>query len=98
ILAEQLHGPDEADWVGTLDAEWPDVRTVVRRAFGTDDANTVITVVTHLCMEFFYRRPEAFAWVSEAEARYGDFASPYRHELLGAAAQVAFTVGDGQTA
>jgi predicted ATPase/class 3 adenylate cyclase len=85
-----LRGPDEADWVATLDAEWPDVRAVVRRAFD-DDPDTVTTLVRLYAFEAFWRRPEAFTWISAAVERYGDRPDPHRHELLGAGAMVAWT-------
>jgi predicted ATPase/class 3 adenylate cyclase len=91
VIHAGLHGPDEVEWVAALDAEWPDVRAVVRRALDDDDAETVITLVTLYAIEALWRRPEAFAWTSEAVTRYGDRPGPHRHELLGAAGIVAFT-------
>jgi hypothetical protein len=89
-----LHSPDEAFWVDTLDAEWPDVRAVVRRGLDTDDADTVISIVVHLAFEFLFRRPEAFSWITEAVARWADRPGPHRHELLGAGGFAAFTCQD----
>ncbi|HEX4983479.1 MAG TPA: NB-ARC domain-containing protein, partial [Ilumatobacteraceae bacterium] len=89
-----LHGPNEADWVTTLDNEWPDVRVVMRRAFADDDADTVIDLVVYLTFEAFWRRPEAFAWIRTAVDRYRDRPGPHRHELLGAGSFVAWTLLD----
>ena len=90
-IREGLHGRDEARWVKELDLLWPDVRTVARRGLDDDDADTVIELVTHLAFEAFWRRPEAFAWIEEAAARYGDRPIAHRHELLGAAGIAAWT-------
>jgi predicted ATPase len=86
-----LNGPDELEWVNTLDAEWPDVRAAVRHAFDTDHADALISIIIQLAFEFMFRRPEGFSWVTEAVSRYGERSSPHRHELLGAGALVAFT-------
>jgi predicted ATPase/class 3 adenylate cyclase len=91
VIHAGLRSGDEAEWVLTLDAEWPDVRAVVRRALDEDDADTAIALVTLYAFEAFWRRPEAFAWISEAADRYRDRPGPHRHELLGAAAMVAWT-------
>jgi predicted ATPase/DNA-binding SARP family transcriptional activator len=93
-IRDGLAGPEEALWVTTLDAEWADVRAVVRRAFATDDADTATAVIVNFAFEFLFRRPEAFAWVSQAVARYGDRPSPHRHELLAAGCVAAFTLLD----
>ena len=91
VIHTGLRGRDEAEWVVTLDAEWPDARVVVRRALDTDDADTAIALATLYAFEAFWRRPEAFAWISEAADHYRDRPGPHRHELLGAAALVAWT-------
>ncbi len=89
-----LRGPEEKLWVAVLDAEWPDVRAAVDRAFEVDDADAVISLVVHLATEAMWRRPEAFPWIEEAVRRYGDRPGPRRHELLGAGCQTAFSAGD----
>jgi hypothetical protein len=71
--------------VATLDAIWADVRLVVRRALAAGDAETAITVVTHLAIEGMWRRPEVFSWASDAVDRFGSRPGPHRHELLGVA-------------
>jgi predicted ATPase/class 3 adenylate cyclase len=86
-----LNGPDELQWVNTLDAEWPDVRAAVRHAFDTDHSDALISIIVQLVFEFMFRRPEGFPWVTEAVSRYSERPSPHRHELLGAGALVAFT-------
>jgi predicted ATPase/class 3 adenylate cyclase len=89
-----LHGRDESTWVEQLDAVWPDVRTTMRRALDDDDADAAIELVSHLAFEAFWRRPEAFTWIDEATARWGDRPGPHRHELLGAAGIAAWTQAD----
>jgi predicted ATPase/DNA-binding CsgD family transcriptional regulator len=88
-ILEGLHGRDEAVWVEQLDVLWPDVRAVVKRALDNDDADAAIEFVTYLAPEAAWRRIEAFAWIEEAAARWGDRPGPHRHELLGAACMVA---------
>ncbi len=85
-----LSGPDEARWVQVLDRLWPDVRAAVRAGFDRADADTVTTIIVYLAYEIFYRRPEAFDWVTEAVDRWGDTDSPHRHELLAAGGYIAF--------
>jgi len=94
LVHDGLQGRDEAEWVSTLDVEWPDVRSAIRRAFDVGDADTVIAIVTHLWMEFLFRRPDAFAWVSDAVSRWGERPGPHRHELLAAGAVAAFVGAD----
>jgi predicted ATPase/class 3 adenylate cyclase len=91
VIRLGLRGRDEAKWVAVLDVEWPDVRATVRRALDSDDADTVITLVTQYALEIAYRRPEGYAWIAEAVRRYADRPGPHRHELLGAGAMAAFT-------
>jgi hypothetical protein len=93
-IRDGLHGRDEATWVERLDALWADVRTAVRRALDDDDPDAAIELVTHLAFEAFWRRPEAFTWIEEVAARWGDRPEPHRHELLGAAGIAAWTQGD----
>jgi predicted ATPase/class 3 adenylate cyclase len=90
VIRAGLHGRDEARWVAVLDVEWPDVRAVVRRAFDSDDADTVITLVRLYALEIFYRRPEGLTWSAEAARRYGDRPGPHRHELLAVGAMAAY--------
>jgi predicted ATPase/class 3 adenylate cyclase len=93
-IREGLHGRNEAMWAAQLDVLWPDVRAVVRRGLDEHDADAVIELVTHLAFEAFWRRPEAFAWIEEAAARWGDQPGTHRHELLGAAGLAAWTQSD----
>ena len=99
---EQIHpflrGRDEAAWVRVLDEIWPDVRVTMRRCLDTDDADSVISLVTHLALEAFFRRTEACAWAIEAVQRYGERDGPHRAELLGAGGLAAFVGQDPDTA
>jgi predicted ATPase len=89
-----VRGPDEKRWVAVVDAEWPEVRVAVDRAFQIDDANTAISLVVALECEIMYRRPEGLPWIEEAVRRYGDRPGPLRRELLGAGCLAAFLAGE----
>jgi predicted ATPase/DNA-binding SARP family transcriptional activator len=89
-----VRGPDEKRWVAVVDAEWPDVRVAVDRAFELDDADAVISLVVDLAWEIMYRRPEGLPWIEEAVRRYGDSPGPRRRDLLGAGCLPAFLAGE----
>jgi predicted ATPase/DNA-binding SARP family transcriptional activator len=89
-----VRGVDEKRWVAVVDAEWPEVRVAVDRAFEVDDANAVISLVVHLAYEIMWRRPEGLRWIEEAVRRYGDRPGPQRRELLGAGCLTAFLAGN----
>ena len=89
-----LLSPSEAQWVDQLDLMWPDVRLAIRRAFETDDGSAATMLTTRLANEAFHRRPEAFAWITEAVDRFGEQAGPERAALLGAGSYVAWTTLD----
>jgi hypothetical protein len=90
-IHDALRGPDEKHWIDELDATWPDVRAVVRRAFDRDDVETIAYLVPLFgVVDAFYRRPEVFAWGAEADARYHDVPVKGRHNLLAAASTAAW--------
>ena len=87
----RLQGRDEARAVEVLDVLWPDVRLAVRWCLDNDDADSTTVLLTHLAIEAWWRRPEAFAWVTEAVRRFGERDSgTHRPELLGAGGLAAF--------
>ena len=95
---DRLQGRDEALWVDYLDVLWPDVRQAVRRCFDLGDADSAISMVVHLAVEGFWRRPEVFGWAAEAFERYGHRSGHRQADLFGAAALAAFLRPDPVTA
>ena len=89
-----LSGRGEVRWLDVLDEDWPDVRLAVRHAFDTDEADAVIDMISHLAHEAFWRRPEAFAWTTEAYSRYGDRPGPHQNDLAAVACFVAWVLLD----
>ncbi|MBV9934407.1 MAG: hypothetical protein JO367_08895, partial [Actinobacteria bacterium] len=81
-----LQGPDEARWVGVLQRDLPNVRTVFTRAVKTIDVDTALRLVVGLFDFAFHRmRREVGTWAEEAIALPGATV----HHLYGKAAGVA---------
>lgn len=97
-IHDGLFGPDEAAAVAALDRIWPDVRTAVRWAIDTDDAEAAGRLATRLAYEGFYRRPEVFPWVCDIADRFADRPGVDRRALLGAASYAAWTTLDVERA
>jgi predicted ATPase/DNA-binding CsgD family transcriptional regulator len=93
-----VRGADEAEWVEQLDRAWPDIRAAFHRSLERDDPTAAIELATRLAWEGFYRRPEACAWIEEANRRFGGVPHPHRHELVGAAAFAAWVLGQPEHA
>jgi predicted ATPase/class 3 adenylate cyclase len=90
-IHDGLRGADEKHWIEDLDSMWPDVRSVVRRAFDRDDVATIASLVPLFgVIEAFWRRDEVFAWAAEADAKYHDVPVEGRRDLLACASIAAW--------
>ncbi|GAC1602816.1 MAG: hypothetical protein NVS3B21_31110 [Acidimicrobiales bacterium] len=94
LVHDGLMSESEEWWRWRLGELWADLRGAVRRALESDDADTAILLVVLIEHEAFWRRPEAFGWITQATERYGTRAGPHRHELLAAGSTAAWLDGD----
>ena len=95
----QLKGPDQARWLGRLDAEHDNHRSVLRWALDGADPDMGLRLVAALSLVWSLRRPpsEASRWHSEALERTPSVATEARARVLTWAGAFARELGEEAT-